>query len=122
MDSQGGKSRDISLRSFTELPDVVISVPKIPRGPGKIEDEAVLQKGSRRAYVPFDQYTQEEAILHLLSHEMRHLWQARVPKGWRVWGSRGQYSERDCDAYAIRVVRHWRRTGSPFYGSKGEVR
>lgn len=35
--------------------------------------------------------------------------QARVPKGRRVWGARGQFSERDADAYAIRTLRAWRR-------------
>ncbi len=44
------------------------------------------------------------------AHELRHLWQAQHPKGWRVWGSRGQYSERDADAYAIRMLRAWRRS------------
>jgi hypothetical protein len=28
----------------------------------------------------------------------------------RVWGARGQYSERDADAYAIRKVREFRKT------------
>ena len=52
---------------------------------------------------------QVEALVYLAAHELRHLWQARVPRGHRVWGSRGQYSERDADAYAIRQLRAWRR-------------
>ena len=34
---------------------------------------------------------------------------ARIPRGRRVWGARGQFSERDADAYAIRMLRAWRR-------------
>lgn len=50
-----------------------------------------------------------EALVYVLAHELRHLWQARVPKGRRVWGSRGVFSERDADAYAIRKLREWRK-------------
>jgi hypothetical protein len=101
-----------------EEPDVVIYLRKSVRGSGKIEHN---NGHGGRGYLGSVEYTQEEAILHLLAHEMRHLWQVKIPSGWRVWGARGRYSERDCDAYAIRVVRHWRRKGSPFYGPKGEV-
>lgn len=52
---------------------------------------------------------QTEALVYLCAHELRHLWQGRVPRGRRVWGARGQYSERDTDAYAIRMLRAWRR-------------
>jgi hypothetical protein len=101
----------------TEVSDVIIKIRKNAKGSGKIEERA-WKKG---AYLPSDKYTQEEAIVHLVAHELRHLWQAKVKKGRRVWGARGRYSERDCDAYAIGVVRHWRRAGSPFFGSAGEV-
>ena len=30
-----------------------------------------------------------------------------------VWGSRGRYSERDADAYAVRKLREWRRKVRP---------
>lgn len=50
-----------------------------------------------------------EAAVHLTAHELRHLWQRKVPRGRRVWGARGQYSERDADAYAIQMVRCYRR-------------
>lgn len=50
-----------------------------------------------------------EQLVHLLAHELRHLWQARVRRGRRVWGARGQFSERDADAWAIRCLRQWRR-------------
>jgi hypothetical protein len=50
-----------------------------------------------------------EAVVFLVAHELRHVWQGRIKKGRRVWGARGQYSERDADAYALRVLRRWRR-------------
>lgn len=50
-----------------------------------------------------------EFLVYILAHELRHLWQAQVPRGRRVWGSRGQFSERDADAYALRMLRAWRR-------------
>lgn len=52
-----------------------------------------------------------EALVYVMAHELRHLWQARVPRGRRCWGSRSQYSERDADAYAIHMLREWRRSG-----------
>ena len=50
-----------------------------------------------------------EALVYLMAHELRHLWQAQVPRGRRVWGARGQFSERDACAYGIRMLRAWRR-------------
>jgi hypothetical protein len=53
--------------------------------------------------------TRLECLVFLAAHELRHLWQAKVKKGHRVWGARGQYSEKDADAYAIRMLRAWRK-------------
>lgn len=53
-----------------------------------------------------------EMAVYLLAHELRHLWQKRVPRGRRVWGSRGQFSERDACAYGIRMLRQWRTRGA----------
>lgn len=62
------------------------------------------------AYLPAPYLaSRTEALVYICAHEMRHLWHARVPRGRRVWGARGQYSERDADAYAIRMLRAWRR-------------
>ena len=52
--------------------------------------------------------SREEAIIHVIAHELQHLWQAKVKRGHRVWGARGQFSERDADRYAIRKTREWR--------------
>lgn len=65
------------------------------------------EKGT--GYLSFEVYSAEELLVHLLAHELRHLWQSKVKKGYRVWGARGQFSERDADAYAIHKVREWRR-------------
>lgn len=70
---------------------------------------APLRWNARGGYLPTIAFTEEEIIVHLVAHELRHLWQKRVPRGRRVWGARGQFSERDADAYAIQKVRQWRR-------------
>ncbi len=54
-------------------------------------------------------YNRVEALMLVMAHELRHQWQAKIKKGYRVWGSRGQFSERDADAYAIGMLRKWRR-------------
>lgn len=64
---------------------------------------------SQMGYMTWNTQTQLERLVHITAHELRHLWQRKVPKGWRVWGARGRMSERDADAYAIRMVRAWRR-------------
>jgi hypothetical protein len=64
----------------------------------------------KRGYLPTPWFgSNEEYLVYIIAHELRHLWQARVPRGRRVWGARGQFSERDADAYAIRMLRAWRR-------------
>jgi hypothetical protein len=61
------------------------------------------------AYIGFNLYSIQEAAVMITAHELRHLWQSKVKTGWRVWGSKGQFSERDADAYAIQMVRRYRR-------------
>lgn len=62
------------------------------------------------AYMPWYAYTYEEALVALVAHELNHLAQAKNPRlARRTWNARGQFSERDCDAYAIRMMRAWRR-------------
>jgi len=64
----------------------------------------------RPGYLPMPYFaTQLEALVYLAAHELRHLWQARVKRGRRVWGAKGQFSERDADAYALKTLRAWRR-------------
>lgn len=77
------------------------------------------QRQGQMGYMTRETFSQHEELVHIIAHEMRHLWQKRVPKGRRVWGGRGRYSERDADAYGIRLTRAWRRTTkspTPFSG------
>lgn len=64
---------------------------------------------ARKGYLGVTVFSHEEAVVHLIAHELRHLWQAKVKTGRRVWGARGQFSERDADAYAVHKLREWRR-------------
>lgn len=68
-----------------------------------------VRYSSGRGYMTAECFTHEERMVNIIAHELRHLWQKRVPKGYRVWGARGRFSERDADAYAIRMTRAWRR-------------
>ena len=69
------------------------------------------RKNQRGGYLPFKCFTKEEILVKVMAHELRHLWQSKHPRGWRVWGARGQFSERDADAYAIHKMREFRRIG-----------
>ena len=90
-------------------PFIIVSI-------GRSERLPPIDVRHRGGYLPMPAMSREEMLLVLLAHELRHLWQGRVKRGRRVYGARGQYSERDADAYALRALRHWRR-GEPM--SKG---
>lgn len=78
-------------------------------GPASLFPRKAEASGRKGGYLPIPWLaSQTEAMVYLLAHELRHLWQGRVPRGRRVWGSRGQYSERDACAYGIRMLRQWR--------------
>ena len=62
-----------------------------------------------KGYLGITCYTMKEIALLIIAHELRHMWQAKIKKGYRVWGSRGQFSERDADAYALQMLRRYRR-------------
>lgn len=51
-----------------------------------------------------------EVLVILLAHELRHLWQGKATsrRGY-AWGARGRYSEVDTEAYALRMLRAWRK-------------
>ena len=54
----------------------------------------------------------EELLVYLAAHELRHIWQSnRRNKAGYIWGSRGRYSEVDTEAYAIHMLRKWRKRG-----------
>ena len=50
-----------------------------------------------------------EAVVYLMAHELRHLWQAKSKnKSGYAFGSRGRFSEIDTESYAINKLRQWR--------------
>lgn len=78
-------------------PYVVVRLPRT---------EAAARKRWRAkgAYLEIVVGSRLEALVALLAHELRHIWQARHSRG-RVFGARGRYSERDADAYALQRLR-----------------
>jgi hypothetical protein len=85
----------------TVAPLVIVSIGKDNKYPLRVK--------AHGGYLAIDIYTRLEALVLVTAHELRHLWQAKHPRGWRVWGARGQFSERDADAYAIKMLRAWRK-------------
>lgn len=65
-------------------------------------------------YISHWTLSREEGLVHVIAHELRHFWQSNHSgKRGRVWSARGQYSETDADAYAIRKQREWRKIHAP---------
>jgi len=77
-------------------------------------------------YLPSAWGNRIEALLFVIAHELRHMWQGngkqasaegmppsfeprRKSRHGMVYGSRGKFSERDADAYAIQMLRRYRR-------------
>ena len=67
--------------------------------------------GGKPGYLRYPLGNRRECIVAILAHELRHLWQSQTgkPRLGMVWGSRGKMSERDADAYALRMLRRYRR-------------
>jgi hypothetical protein len=73
---------------------------------------------AHRGYISHWLLTREECLVHVLAHEMRHVWQINHKQGW-IPGSKGRsFSEKDADAFAIKVVRAWRRTRARYETEK----
>ncbi len=70
-----------------------------------------LSKGGQ-GYLPYLMLSREELFVYNIAHELRHAWQASHTRG-RVWKARGRFSDRDADAWAIRMVRKYRRLHEP---------
>lgn len=81
---------------------------KISKGAIKYPVKTYYKPG--KGYIQYTLYSDTESLVHVIAHELRHLWQKSHKYG-RVWGSKGVSSERDADAYSIRKVREYRRTG-----------
>lgn len=98
-------------------PFVIVRVPRTDTG-SRFTFNAGVGRRRRKGYLTISMGSRAEVLVVLLAHELRHLWQARVKRGRRVWGSRGQFSERDADAYALRALRRFRR-GTLWSGVEG---
>lgn len=83
-------------------PFVVVSIAKTDKGARKI------CKPTHGGYLPMAIGNRKEAILMVMAHELRHMWQAKHSRG-RVYGARGKFSERDADSYALQMLRRYRR-------------
>lgn len=103
---------------------------RVPIRAGRVYRRPYRFAGSpgSKGYQGHEVYSGEEAFVYILAHELRHLWQRRFPRARRVWGSRGRYSERDADCYALAAVRRWRRreveqtNPGSIRGSSGKLR
>ena len=86
-------------------PFVVVSIAKTEE---KARDRGEWRSGG---YLQYALGSRREVLLAILAHELRHLWQAAGTgkrKGM-VYGARGRMSERDADAYAVQMLRRYRR-------------
>ena len=91
--------------SVTRHPVVIISIPRKER-----YARYITEKEYGKGYLGgITLGGRKETLLFILAHELRHLWQGKVRKGRRVWGSKGVFSERDADAYALSKLRKYRR-------------
>lgn len=110
---RGGRGRAYSRGSGYHdraNPFVVVSIPRTDR------DARYIRKAFK-GYLRVVTGNRMEALVYILAHELRHLWQAAGPlDGWRcrarrgmVYGSRGRFSERDADAYGLQMLRRFRR-------------
>lgn len=74
------------------------------------------KRGGFRGYLEAVHYTREEDVVHLIAHELRHVWQAfnKIPRDTRKvrryqMGTHAALHEVDASRYAIQKVREFRR-------------
>lgn len=86
------------------VPFIVVSIARTDA-----KARCIAPAGRRgKGYLPLVIGSRIEALIVVLAHELRHLWQAKHSRG-KVYGSRGRFSERDADAFALRMLRRYRR-------------
>jgi hypothetical protein len=69
-----------------------------------------------RGYLPVTFNNEQEILLYLIAHELRHLWQylhTKSRRGWNTtkeyyWNSRA-YREYDACTYGMQILEQWRR-------------
>lgn len=94
--------------AYTSRRHIVCRIPDYQRLTKPYRGAAAYTEG--KGYRPWSAYTFEEALVALVAHELNHLHQALNPRLYRrTWSARGRFSEIDCDAYANRMIRKWRR-------------
>ena len=85
-------------------PFIIAAIPKVWRA------QIIPARG---AYLSMAIGSRMEALVVLLAHELRHIWQggstSKPRRRGMVYGARGRFSERDADAYALRMLRRYRR-------------
>lgn len=96
-------------------PYLVYSVNKLDDDGNAVSwKERIVKPNS--GYLPSLILSLDEALVHILAHELRHIWQTKhTGKRGKVWNARGLHSERDADAYAIKMQRKWRREKKTSY-------
>lgn len=70
---------------------------KLKLNPQSGKLELVSYNTGTGGYIDHILLSREEAVVHVIAHELRHLWQVKVKRGYRVWGARGQFSDTDAD-------------------------
>lgn len=60
-------------------------------------------------HFPVKVFSFYESLVYLIAHGVRHVWQSKHCRGRRVWGAKGQFSDRDACAYGLHMLRCWRR-------------
>lgn len=67
--------------------------------------------GRSEAFPEIEYLNEEEFFVALVAHELRHLWQGKMKnKRGYYKGSKGKYSEFDCEMYALEMLGKWRKT------------
>ncbi len=103
------KNQEMCSGHYKHTNQITVTIPK------KFCKFPMVRYGSRgrtkKGYLDIFTLDSEEDILHVIAHEFRHGEQNKRRKIHRVYGyRRGDiYSERDADAYSLRIVRKWRR-------------
>jgi len=120
-----GRIYDYRCRIYHESPFNPLIVARISSHEKEFPEWVKYEK-KKEGYLPHWILSRKEALIHVLSHEFRHLWQGDqdvLDKKRRgsVWGSRGVYSNRDADAFAIRKVREYRKLHNGHYYYSAEV-
>jgi hypothetical protein len=104
VDFKNGYSSCMTGRAFIGRRRVLIRFSNNIKFPKKI--------GAYGGYLEHIYLDQDEYLVSIIAHELRHLWQGKYWQSKRhgmVHGARGKFSERDADAYAIRKQREWRK-------------